>query len=187
MSPNCITNKIIPLSKEKWQYHCLEFNYISREYYDVEINHTDNNFQVSFIRKSFETPYEKLPDDSDKLFQPWWEDAKAWGIIDNDKLIAVIETSLEGWSNRLRVTELWIDNAYRRMGIGRALMNIAMNRAKEEKRRALILETQSCNVGAIDFYLAYGFTLIGFDGCCYQNDDITRKEVRMEFGIFISG
>jgi len=180
-----LTDKITPLSRDKWQNYSLEFNYTSHEYYDVEVNRSGTDFYVSFVKKPFETAYKKLPDDSDKLFQPWWEDAKAWGIEANEKLIAVIETAAEGWSNRLRVTELWIDNAYRRMGIGRALMDIAVNRAKEEKRRALILETQSCNVGAIDFYLAYGFTLIGFDACCYQNDDIKRKEVRMEFGIFI--
>ena len=105
--------------------------------------------------------------------------------MENGSLLAVIETAAEDWSNRLRVTELWIDDTYRRKGIGTALMDIAMKRAKDEKRRALILETQSRNEGAIAFYLAYGFTLIGFDSCAYHNNDIERKEVRMEMGILI--
>ena len=83
------------------------------------------------------------------------------------------------------MTELWIDEAYRRKGIGTALMDIAVKRAKDEKRRVIMLETQSRNEAAIAFYLSYGFTLIGFDSCAYQNNDLDRKEVRMEMGIFL--
>lgn len=182
---NQYTNRIIPLEREKWQGHRLDFHYISHNYYDVEINHSDGAFHVSFVKTAYETPYDHMPDNTDKLFQPWWDDIKAWGIVENERLIAVIETAVEKWSNRLRVTWLWIDDAYRRKGIGTALMDIAMKRASDEKRRALMLETQSRNEGAIAFYLAYGFTLIGFDACAYRNNDLKRKEVRMEMGILL--
>ena len=180
-----LINKIIPLEQEKWQDYRLAFHYISHNYYDVEVNRSDNGFQVLFTKKPYDIPYEHMPDDTDKLFQTWWDDVKAWGIIENERLIAVIETAVEGWSNRLRVTELWIDDAFRRKGIGTALMNIAVKRAKDEKRRAIMLETQSRNEAGIAFYLAYGFTLIGFDACAYQNNDLNRKEVRMEMGILL--
>ena len=187
MENKSIISKITPLEREQWQDYRLEFHYISNHYYDVTIDHSENQIQVSFTKKPFSTPYEKMPDDSDKLFQPWWEDIKAWGIIDDQgKLIAAIETSIENYNNRLRVTELWVDDNYRRKGIAKALMDIAIKRAKDEKRRAIILETQSCNEGAISFYLDYGFSLIGFDVCAYQNNDIARKEVRMEMGLFLS-
>jgi len=153
--------------------------------YDIEVNHADRNFQVSFVKKLFATPFEKKPDDFDILFQPWWENVKAWGIEEDERLIAIIETAVEGWSNRLRVTELWVDDAYHRKGIATALMDIAVQRARDEKRRVIMLETQSCSGGAIEFYLAYGFTLIGFDACAYQNNDLERKEVRLEFGILL--
>jgi ribosomal protein S18 acetylase RimI-like enzyme len=180
-----MTDKIIPLEREQWQGHKLAFHYISHNYYDVEIIRSSDGFHVSFVKKPYDTPFEHMPNDSDKLFQPWWDDIKAWGIVDNERLVSVIETAVERWSNRLRVTEFWIDDAYRRQGIGTALMDLAMKRAREEKRRALMLETQSRNEGAIAFYLAYGFSLIGFDTCAYQNNDINRKEVRMEMGIFL--
>lgn len=178
-------NRIISLDREKWKGYEFPFHYISYNHYDVEISHSDSGFQVSFSKKPFDTPFEHLPNEHDKLFQPWWDNIKAWGIVENRRLIAAIETAVEEWSNRLRVTELWIDNAYRRKGIGTALMDIAMQRAKDENRRVLMLETQSRNEGAIAFYLAYGFTLIGFDACAYQNNDLNRKEVRMEMGIFL--
>ena len=179
-------NKIKPLDRETWQGYEFPFDYTSQNYYDIEINRTDDNFNVSFIKKPFDKPYTNPLNDIDKLFKPWWDDVKAWGIEENGRLVAAIETSVEEWSNnRLRVTVLWIDNAYRRKGIATALMDIAVQRAKEEKRRVIMLETQSRNEGAIGFYLAYGFSLIGFDACAYQNNDLSRKEVRMELGIFL--
>ena len=181
-----LKNQIIQLEQEKWQDYQLAFHYISKFYFDVSIDHSADHFQVSFTKKPFSVPYEKMPDDSDKLFQPWWDEVEAWGIINEGKLIAAIETSVEGYSNRLRVTELWVDGGYRRQGIAYALMDKAVERARNEKRRAIILETQSCNGGAISFYLNYGFSLIGFDACAYRNDDISRKEVRMEMGLFLN-
>ena len=83
----------------------------------------------------------------DRLYQPHWEKASAWGI------------------------------AHR-------LMSLAKEQAERENRRAIILETQSCNVGAIRFYLSEGFEPIGFDSCCYSNRDLERREVRINMGYF---
>ena len=35
-----------------------------------------------------------------------------------------------------------------------------------------------------EIYLHLGFELIGFDTCCYTNDDIGRREVRINLGFF---
>jgi ribosomal protein S18 acetylase RimI-like enzyme len=183
---NSYASRIIPLEKDKWQDFRFDFNYTSHSFYDIEINRSDSGFDVLFVKKPFAVPYENRPDENDRLFDPWWDDVKAWGIEENGTLIAIIETAVEEWSNRLRVTELWVDAAYRRRGIASALMDVAVKRAKDEKRRVVMLETQSRNETAIAFYLDYGFTLIGFDACAYGNDDLNRKEVRMEMGIFIN-
>ena len=57
--------------------------------------------------------------------------------------------------------------------------------AKLQNRRAIILETQSCNARAISFYRSQGFELIGYDTCCYTNRDIARHEIRFNFGYFM--
>ena len=121
----------------------------------------------------------------DKLFPDYWEGAQAFGIFGSDKLIACLEIWKEEWSNRLHITELWVDEKHRRQGIGKELLDLAKSKAREFGCRVLILETQSCNENAIAFYLAYGFTLIGFNACEYQNNDLARKEVRMEMGILL--
>ena len=99
-------------------------------------------------------------------------------------MMACIEICPEEWSNRLMVTELWVSDELHRRGIGTALMNLAKEQAKLQNRRAIILETQSCNTNAIGFYLHQGFELIGFDTCCYTNNDIGRREVRINLGYF---
>ncbi len=53
------------------------------------------------------------------------------------------------------------------------------------RHRAIILETQSCNTAAIAFYLAQGFTFMGFNACEYSNQDIEKHEVRIEMGCLI--
>jgi len=173
------------LDREKWQNYMLDFAYTSDSYYNVAINQTPEGFSASFIKRPFAEPFVNPNTTFDKLYQPHWGGATAYGIVENGALIAAIETWAEEWSNRLRVTELWVDKTYHRRGIGTALMNVAKEQARRQKRRAIILETQSCNTNAIAFYLSQGFTLIGFDACCYGNRDLDRHEVRMEMGFFL--
>lgn len=104
---------------------------------------------------------------------------------DEKKLLACIEIYPEEWSNRLMVTELWVADELHRQGIGTKLMNLVKDKAKKDNRRAIILETQSCNVSAIAFYRSQGFKLIGYDTCCYTNRDIERREIRFDFGYFM--
>ena len=110
---------------------------------------------------------------------------EAYGIVsDAGEMLACIEMCPEEWSNRLLVMELWVSEKLRGKGVGKRLMDRAKEIAAGQKRRAVFLETQSCNTNAIGFYLHEGFELIGFDTCCYTNDDIGKKEVRLNFGYF---
>ena len=102
------------------------------------------------------------------------------------ELPACVEVCPEEWSNRLIVTELWVAEDLRGQGVGGRLMDLAKDIAKKQNRRAIILETQSCNTSAIGFYLHEGFELIGFDTCCYTNADIERHEVRLDLGYFLN-
>lgn len=177
--------KIIHLPKEEWKGVLLPIRYTTSEYYDVIVERKEDNFETSFYKKQFETPVTHTPEEydfPDKLYEEYWDKAFAWGVVENGDLVAAIETCPEEWSNRLRITELWVAEDYHKQGIGHALMEVAKEQARHERRRAIILETQSCNVNAIGFYLHEGFTLIGFDACCYANNDLDRKEVRMELG-----
>lgn len=179
--------EIINLPKERWKGTIIPIRYTTDKYYDVIVNKGDRGFTIDIEKKDFTEPVTHTPEEydfPDKLYADYRENAYAWGVLVNGELVAAIETDKELWSNRLRITELWVAEKYQKKGIGHALIEMAKEQARRERRRAIILETQSCNVNAIDFYQHEGFSLIGMDTCCYRNNDLQRKEVRLEFGWF---
>ena len=183
--------EVIALPKEQWKGIPIPMTIRSDSYYDIEIRPLDRDgCTVSLVRKEAEKEIAHTPDEydfPDQLYQDYWEKAEAYGVAGDDgKLLACIEVCPEEWSNRLMITELWVAEELRGKGIGRRLMDKAKEVAAAQKRRALILETQSYNTNAIGFYLSQGFELIGFDTCCYTNNDIGRREVRINLGYFFN-
>ena len=181
--------EIAALPKEQWKGKPIPLTTRSNSYYDFEIDPLNaDGCTVKIIKKQAEEEIIHTPEEydfPDSLYQDHWENAKAYGVVGkHGELLACIEVCPEEWSNRLMVTELWVSDELRGMGIGKRLMDKAKDVAREQNRRAIILETQSCNTNAIGFYLHEGFELIGFDTCCYTNDDIGRREVRINLGFF---
>lgn len=188
------TYEIIPLSKEEWKGTPILMRYTTEGYFDVEIREDADSFHVDMVKKLFDEPVLHEPDFADGLYPDYWPGAEAWGIIGEEtgedglpkkKLLACIECCPEEWSNRLLVTELWVADELHRQGIGTKLMNIVKEKARKDGRRAIMLETQSCNLHAIAFYRSQGFRLMGIDTCCYGNNDIQRHEVRVNLVYYI--
>ena len=182
--------EIVALPKKKWKGTPINMVTRSDSFYDMEIDPLDKDgCTVRIVRKPSEKEIVHTPEEydfPDGLYADHWENAKAYGVVSDGKMLACIEVCPEEWSNRLMVTELWVSEELRGKGIGKKLMDKAKEVAKEQNRRAIILETQSCNTNAIGFYLHQGFELIGFDTCCYTNDDIGRREIRINLGFFFN-
>ena len=181
--------EIVALPKEQWKGTPIPMATRNDSYYDFEISPLDHDgCTISIVRKPAEQDIVHTPEEydfPDGLYQDHWEKAEAYGVVGaGGEMLACIEVCPEEWSNRLMVTELWVSEELRRKGIGKRLMDKAKEIAVNQKRRAVILETQSCNTKAIAFYLSQGFELIGFDTCCYTNNDIGRREVRINLGYF---
>jgi len=178
-----IARRIQPLPRELWEGYELQFRYETAHYLDTELVEAEDGLGVAFTKRPFEAPVTKSFED--KLYQPYWDGgAEAYGVLEEDALVACVELWREMWSNRMRVTQLWVAEEYRRQGYGRALMDFAKARALEQGCRALIVETQCCNEAAIAFYQAQELTLFGFDRSCYSNQDIENREVRLELGMY---
>ena len=186
-----MNTEIIDLPKEKWKGAVVPLVTRSDSYYDFEIKQLDSEgCRIELVKRKTEKEILHTPEEydfPDSLYQDHWENAEAFGIVgDHDELLACIEVCPEEWSNRLLVTELWVSDGLRGKGYGKRLMDKAKEGARAQGRRAIILETQSCNTNAIGFYLHEGFELVGFDTCCYTNDDIGRREVRINLGFFFN-
>lgn len=171
--------RISELPREQYEGYQLVFSYDSRAYYDLRIRTSENVFSLEFVR----TPCAPLHKEFvDHLFAPHWDAPRAFGLWDGSQLLAIMEITPENWNNRLRITNLYVQEGYRRRGYGTLLMTKAREIARSQRRRALILETQSCNSAAISFYLAQGLTFMGFNACEYSNEDAQRHEIRIEMG-----
>lgn len=77
-----------------------------------------------------------------------------------------------GWREQGYIEDLTVDAAYRRKGVGKKLMDSAVDWCREQKLNRIILETQDNNLYACRFYVKYGFELCGID---------TKKYVLTEY------
>ena len=175
---------IKPLLEGEYRHYPLPFEYETSEYYDVDILDNHDQIQCSLVKRTFPEPV--LKEFKDRLYEDYYKNAEAFGYFIGDSLMGIVEINHEKWCNRMRVTQLLIEHDHRRKGIGQMLMKYVELHAKKLGARMLVLETQSCNVPAIDFYKKNGYRFIGIDTASYGNRDIEQKEVRLEFGKFIN-
>ena len=173
--------RISELPRQVYEGFELLFSYDTSAYYEVRMRANENVMSAEFIRVPCPRMHKEF---TSTLFKEYWDDPHAYGVWDGNELLAVMEVTPE-WSGRLRVTNLCVRDGYRRRGLGTMLMTRAREIAKAQGLRGIILETQSCNAGAIAFYMEQGLTLQGFDASAYTNHDIARHEVRMEFGCLV--
>lgn len=174
--------KIVELPRHRFEGYELTCSYTSNAYYDLRLRTTNSMFFAEFVR----TPCPPVQKSfTDPLFAPYWDDPHVFGLQVDDGIHAIMEVTPERWNNRLRITNLCVMEGYRRRGYGALLMTKAKEIARAQGLRALILETQSCNAGAIAFYLSQGLTFMGFNACEYSNQDAENHEIRIEMGCLL--
>ena len=176
--------EIIELDRKEYDYYPLHYRYKTQEYYAVKTNCSKEGFGVSFHRQRFDT--EKLYENTDTLFQEYWNNPRAFGVKDdNGKICAFLEFDTVEWNNTLVMTQLLVAESLRGKGVGRMLFDFVKEIAKTEDYRRISLETQNTNVPAIDFYLKMGFTFSGTDLSFYSNDDIGENEVMLQMAFVL--
>ncbi len=106
-----------------------------------------------------------------RLYESRWDDPRVYGVWDGQNMAALMEITPEIALNRLRITNLFVDEKYRRQGVGRMLVARAEEVAAQQGRRCLVASVQSDNWGAISFGAEMGMKIIGFDAFGYANGD----------------
>jgi ribosomal protein S18 acetylase RimI-like enzyme len=171
--------KIIELMKNE-SLPKLEDQYLTAGCYDVSIIRESKGWKAELSLKPFEKPSERTY--TGRFFEEHIGEPRVFTAVLKEQQVGWIELGYDKWNNRMRVWELLVKKEFRRKSIGAMLIAWAKKIAKEKGARMLALETQSNNDSAIAFYLRQGFELIGFDVAAYSNNDIEKKEVRLEFG-----
>nr|WP_225650338.1 GNAT family N-acetyltransferase [Mesobacillus subterraneus] len=131
----------------------------------------------------FEFPFVKRFEE--EIFEPYKEGSEVYLAEFGEEEAAVMVIQHMEWNNTLLIHDLYVDDRFKKKGIGRSLIEVAKKRAAELGVRAINLETQTSNYPAIQFYMKSGFDLIGFNTISYSNEDVVKKEVRIEMGYIL--
>ncbi len=178
--------EIRELPKEKYDYHELHYTYRSDYGYRAEVvNDTEGEIVFKYVKEKLDEPV--LHDSYDTLYQEYWQECTAYGYFEDgeNEPSAYLEVNREFWNSRLIITQLLVREDKRGNGIGTLLINKAKEIAENEDFRMISLETQTCNVPAIDFYRKCGFVFSGTNIFFYSNDDISENEVMLEMAYLL--
>jgi ribosomal protein S18 acetylase RimI-like enzyme len=103
-------------------------------------------------------------------------------IAEHDhKFAGVASVTLEAWNRRAVLQHLYVSREARRNGVGRALVEAALDAAQDLNARCLWVETQTINYAAVQFYQSLGFAWCGFDTSLYAPHDVGVNEVALFF------
>lgn len=173
--------QIKELPQSDYEDYVLHYTYTSDKHYKASIEETDESFSFRF--QLCKLPQVLNRSCFDTLFQPYWKNASAYGVFETDSSkepVAILELAREEWNNRLIITQLLVNENLRGCGIGKSLIEKAKDIAIQEDFRLITLETQTCNIPAIEFYKKCGFKFSGTNLHFYSNDDISENEVMIE-------
>ena len=85
----------------------------------------------------------------------------------------------KNWNHYAYIEDIAVDVHFRNGGVGRALMNEAIQWAKAGQLPGIMLETQNNNVQACHFYEHCGFKLGGFDTNLYKGINENTEEIAL--------
>jgi streptothricin acetyltransferase len=146
---------------------------------DAKLALSAENGQVRYTQVSVQ-PYEKR--------YPLDEVDFSMYINNPDKTVnfAYVDGDIAGqirlcrwWNGYAYIEDIVVDCKYRRQGVGRALIQQAINWAREKQLPGIMLETQNNNINGCRLYESCGFQLAGFDRCLYQGIDPTSDEIAL--------
>lgn len=159
------------------------YKYTSEKYYEMRMERKNNGWNFSLTEERFVAPFVKELEE--EIFEPYKEGSEVYLAELNGEESAIMVIQQMEWNNTLLIHNLYVDERFKKNGIGRSLIEVAKKRASELGVRSLTLETQTSNYPAVQFYLKNGFELIGFNSISYTNGDVKNHEVRIEMGYML--
>jgi len=159
------------------------YKYTSEKYYEIHKERKDNGWNFSLTEERFAVPFVKKIEE--EIFDPYKEGSEVYIAELNGEESAIMVIQQIEWNNTLLIHDLYVDERFKKNGIGRSLIEVAKKRATELGVRSITLETQTSNYPAVQFYMKNDFELIGFNLISYSNEDSMKNEIRIEMGYIL--
>ena len=120
---------------------------------------------IELVERALETPLTKRYS-IEEVFAPWARWSAGW-VADEDGVRGFATAGHEPWHERLVLWFLYISPAWRRRGIGRALLERVEAHGRQVGATHVWIETSSVNVPGLRAYERLGYTLCGADRLFY--------------------
>ena len=149
--------------------------------YRVDYRDTLDRTTIELILVPLATPhiglYAHFDDETLLRYNGLLKDGFSFGAYEDGALVGFIVAEPYHWNNSLAVWEFHVAGGRRRQGIGRRLMEAAVEKARVAGLRVIVCETQNTNATAIKAYRALGFRVEGIDISLYTNEDYPDRDV----------
>jgi GNAT superfamily N-acetyltransferase len=101
------------------------------------------------------------------------------GAYVGEKLVGMALWHFEDWNRTIWLWDIRVEEHIQRRGVGTALLERLQQKAHTLQARGIMLETQTTNYSAVQFYLTQGFRLAGLNRYLYANNDLEQGEVAL--------
>jgi ribosomal protein S18 acetylase RimI-like enzyme len=131
---------------------------------------TEVRFDIVRLPRAMRVEYPRSPDE---LIEHWQRD-DCFLVIRTmeDKIVGFLDAQPRPWQNLLWITNLVVEQRYRRQGFGTKLLKTAISWALAHNLPQITLEVQTKNHPAICFAQKHGFQFCGYNERYFPNGDI---------------
>jgi len=123
--------------------------------------------RIELVERTLATPLRKRYP-IDDAFAHWASWDRGFVAIDTE-IVGFAAVGYEFWHARLVLWHLYVAPAWRRQGVGRALLDRVEQHGRMRGARRVWLETSNVNVPGIAAYARLGYTLCGADTTHYES------------------
>jgi ribosomal protein S18 acetylase RimI-like enzyme len=107
------------------------------------------------------------------LSDDWTKRSMVYTALLDQEIAGYVSLLERGMDSTVSVTDLVVNSANRRQGVGSALLVAAQDWASARSLRLIILEMQSKNLPAIRFSQKFGYEFCGYNDHYYLTQDVT--------------
>jgi ribosomal protein S18 acetylase RimI-like enzyme len=140
--------------------HQLDTSFTSEFIYDVKS--AENTLHLERVRATSHQP-KQFPIHLD---HPAWD--QGYVAVEDGIVRGFIASAFEAWNRRLAIWHFYVDVKHRQRGIGRRLMEHAIESGRRSGATIAWAETSNRNYPGIEVYRRLGFVLCGFDLTLYN-------------------
>jgi ribosomal protein S18 acetylase RimI-like enzyme len=156
-----ITIRDLNRAKDRRDVESLDTSFETTSVFDV----VTTGRRIELVERALEEPLVKRYS-IDEVFAPWASWNVGW-VADDNGVGGFATAQYEPWHERLVLWFLYIAPAWRRRGVGRALLERVESHGRAVGASHVWLETSSVNVPGVRAYERLGYALCGVDRLYY--------------------